>query len=137
MAKRGPKKGEGGRPRVAVNWEAVDKLAALMAPANEIADYLSVTESAVSYDTLDRRAKEDHGVTFADYVKQKANAYGKIRLRQAQIQNALDGNATMQVWLGKNMLGQTDRQDVRMSGEMAHKIQVQFIGGDDDEEADD
>jgi hypothetical protein len=30
------------------------------------------------------------------------------------------------------MLGQTDKQDVRMSGELAHKIQVEFVGEEDD-----
>jgi hypothetical protein len=34
---------------------------------------------------------------------------GKIKLRRAQWRNAIDNeNVTMQIWLGKNILGQTD-----------------------------
>ena len=110
MPKPGPKKGTGGRPEVQVNWAAIDKLCALHAPANEIADYISLTESAVSYDTLDRRAKQVHKMTFAEYVKQKTNAHGKIRLRQAQMKVAVENlNPTMLIWLGKQYLGQKDQ----------------------------
>lgn len=38
----------------------------------------------------------------------KGRAETKQALRKAQIKLALTGNATMLIWLGKNMLGQTD-----------------------------
>ena len=39
---------------------------------------------------------------------------GKTALRRLQIQSAEKGNVTMQIWLGKQMLGQTDRTDQRI-----------------------
>ena len=44
---------------------------------------------------------------FRPYVE-KAREETKQKLRQAQIKLALGGNATMLIFLGKNMLGQSD-----------------------------
>ena len=38
----------------------------------------------------------------------KGRDKGKIRLRQMQWKNAEDGNVTMQIWLGKQMLNQSE-----------------------------
>lgn len=111
-AKPGPAKGEGGRPRKEVDWEKIDGLCALYAPANEIADYLHHFDIDVSYDTLDRRAQEDHGKTFAAYVQQKQSALAKPKLRQLQWRAAEAGNVSMLIWLGKQILGQTDKQEI-------------------------
>jgi hypothetical protein len=37
---------------------------------------------------------------------------GKSSLRRAQLKCALNGNATMQIWLGKQMLGQKDKHEM-------------------------
>ena len=42
----------------------------------------------------------------------KGRANLKMRLRKAQLDSALSGNSTMLIWLGKQMLGQVDRQEV-------------------------
>jgi hypothetical protein len=39
----------------------------------------------------------------------KGRAEMKLRLRQLQWQSASKGNVTMQIFLGKNMLGQQDK----------------------------
>ena len=39
----------------------------------------------------------------------KGRAKGKIRLRQMQWKSAEKGNVTMQIFLGKNILGQKDK----------------------------
>jgi len=127
MVRKGPAKGTGGRPRKEVDWDKIDKLCRLNAPANEIADYLSVTDWAVSYDTLDRRANEQHGCTFAEYVKQKTNAYCKIRLRQMQWKAAENGNTSMLIWLGKQYLGQTDRNDMSIGGTVSPRLTYRRI----------
>ena len=44
---------------------------------------------------------------FLPYI-QRANSELYMRLRTKQIEVALDGNPTMLIWLGKNMLGQSD-----------------------------
>ena len=42
----------------------------------------------------------------------KGRADLKKRLRKAQIDSACAGNPTMLIWLGKQMLNQTDRQEI-------------------------
>jgi hypothetical protein len=41
---------------------------------------------------------------------------GKASLRRMQFKNAENGNATMQVWLGKQWLDQRDKSDNQFSG---------------------
>jgi hypothetical protein len=51
----------------------------------------------------------------------------KISLRRAQFKAALDGNATMLIWLGKQLLGQKNK--LEHSGESGGPIELQFIKG--------
>jgi len=44
-------------------------------------------------------------------IYEQAMDDGKQSLRRAQFKNALEGNATMQIWLGKQLLGQRDQID--------------------------
>jgi hypothetical protein len=69
----------------------------------EIADVLQV-----SVDTLERRVLEDFGVNFAEYYK-RFQGQGKMSLRRLQWNNAKKGNVTMQIFLGKQYLGQSDK----------------------------
>lgn len=98
MAKRGPKIKE-------VDWRLVDNLLRIQCTGEEIAGALGV-----SYDTLERRCKDDNDCKFADYSDEK-RAAGRASLRREQWKVAHSGNPTMLVWLGKQMLGQRDRQD--------------------------
>ncbi len=94
-----------GRPRKEFNWEEFDKLCGIHATQREVADWFEMSE-----DTVDRRIKEQFGMTFADYVKQR-QAPGKISLRRKQYEMAMNGNVTMLIWLGKQYLGQADKQE--------------------------
>lgn len=40
---------------------------------------------------------------------------GKASLRRWQFKNAASGNAAMQIWLGKQLLGQRDKHDVDLN----------------------
>jgi methylphosphotriester-DNA--protein-cysteine methyltransferase len=88
------------------DWETVDKLCQLMCTAEEIAGFLDV-----SVDTLYRRIKETHDLTFAEYLTQK-RVGAQIALRRAQWQSAMNGNVAMQIFLGKQYLGQSNKMDV-------------------------
>ncbi len=90
----------------AQDWETVEKLCSLMCTAEEIAGFLDV-----SVDTLYRRVKETYGQTFADYFTEKKIG-AQIALRRAQWQSAMNGNVAMQIFLGKQYLGQSNRMDV-------------------------
>jgi hypothetical protein len=44
----------------------------------------------------------------------KGRDKGKIKLRQLQWRSAERGNTSMLIWLGKQILGQTDKQEIEM-----------------------
>ena len=97
---------KGGRPKIEIDFETVDKLIAIQCTGEEIASVLNV-----SYDTLEKRIKEVFNVGFTEYFEQKSGV-GKASLRRRQFQLAESGNATMLVWLGKQWLNQKDRSEV-------------------------
>jgi hypothetical protein len=87
-----------GRPKLQIDGELVEKLAGIGCPNKEIASIVGC-----SVDTLDRH--------FADVIT-KGRENGKTRLRKKQIEVALAGTVTMLIVLGKNMLGQADKQEI-------------------------
>lgn len=109
-------KNKGGRPKYEIDYETLDDLCKIMCTGEEIASILNI-----DYDTLNKRLKEEKHGGFSDYYK-KMSAKGKKSLRRVQYEQALDGNTTMMVWLGKQYLDQKDKQEVDLN---AH-IQVNF-----------
>lgn len=93
VTRRGLIVGRGKGQRV-IPPDDVYKLATMGCPDREIAEWFDVSESTLRYN-------------FSAYLT-KARAQLKQKLRQAQLRTAFDGNPTMLVWLGKNILGQTD-----------------------------
>jgi hypothetical protein len=88
------KKSKGGRPRKQIDTELLHKLASIHCTMKEMVDIMGVSE-----DTLKRR--------FSGIID-KGKAEGKMRLRRKQIEVAMSGNAVMLIWLGKQMLNQSD-----------------------------
>lgn len=89
-----------GRPKIEINWEDVRKLSLLQCTQNEIASFLGV-----SVDTLLRRKE------FC-VLHKKGMEEGRMSLRRLQWKKAQDGNTTMLIWLGKQYLGQSDKQEM-------------------------
>lgn len=79
---------------VPIDTELLYKLAAYGATNYELADFFGVGEAQIRY-------------YFTHYLS-KARSALKIKLRRAQIKVALEGQATMLIWLGKNLLNQSD-----------------------------
>ena len=100
-----------GPPRKEIDYEKLDKLCAIQCTGEECASILGM-----DYDTLNNHLKEDKGVGFSDYFKEKS-ATGKMSLRRKQFAMA-ETNPTMAIWLGKQYLGQRDKKEVEHSGEM-------------------
>lgn len=70
----------------------------------------------VSISTLDRRRKED-----SEFDEAIARGRARIRmtLRKAQLKSAIkEGNPSMLKWMGIQMLGQTDKHDIKHEGEV-------------------
>ena len=100
---------KGGRPIIELtdkDWNTIEKLCSLHCTGEEIAGILDI-----DYDTLNTRIKEKYGYGFSDYFKKKS-AKGSASLRRRQYELAMDGNPTMLVWLGKQYLGQVDKQEL-------------------------
>lgn len=67
--------------------------------------------------TLDRRLKEMGQENF-DTLYKKNRAHGNASLRRMQWKQADGGNTAMQIWLGKQYLGQQDKQQLEHQGEI-------------------
>ena len=52
--------------------------------------------------------------SYSEYLV-KGRDSGRIRLRQYQWAAAKKGNVAMLIWLGKQILGQTDKQEIQMN----------------------
>ena len=83
-----------GRDKKVVPPKDVERLAQMGCKDSEIAEWFGVDENTLRYNFSVELLK------------------GKLQLsqslRQAQIRLAMNGNATMLIWLGKNILGQSD-----------------------------
>lgn len=102
----------GGRPRAIIDLATVRNAALIGATADEIAVILGISRASF----YARMAEEP---AIADAMED-GRATGKTTLRRAQWRaavgqpgsdrvRAIPGNVTMQIWLGKQMLGQRDK----------------------------
>lgn len=92
-----------GRPKLDLDYKLLEGLCQVHCTFEEISSILKI-----SIPTIQRRIKKELGITFEGYYK-KNSAGGKMSLRRAQFKTALAGNPAMQIWLGKQMLGQKDQ----------------------------
>ena len=63
--------------------------------------------------TLYNRCPQDNNLAFSAFAQLK-KAKGDDLLRLKQFQTAMEGNVTMQIWLGKQRLGQSDKQEANI-----------------------
>ena len=102
----------GGRPKKDIDFGKVRELSKILCTEDEIAAILGV-----SVDTLRRRG-EDY-----QRAREEGMAEGRKSLRRAQYENAMLGNPTMQIWLGKQILGQREpKTEIQHSGEIARPM---------------
>lgn len=98
-----------GRKQKTVDIDKLDRLCQYPLTNEDIAALLDV-----SVDTVSRVIKQEYGITFAEYKHQKQSSL-RLTLLAKQIEVAKGGNIAMLIWLGKNLLGQSDKQEVGMS----------------------
>ena len=88
-----------GRPKkYNIDPKEVEKLAGFGCTNTEIASFFGCSKDLISksYSTNVAKGKDS----------------GKIRLRQMQWRAAENGSVPMLIWLGKQVLGQTDKQEI-------------------------
>lgn len=93
-----------------IEFNGWDQLDALIVWASQ--EYCA-EKLGISADSLARRLKEK-GFSFAEYKKQKQEPM-RINLLKKQYDVAMSGNVSMLIWLGKQHLGQSDKQDQNLS----------------------
>jgi hypothetical protein len=95
------KKKSVGRPKkYNIPNEKVEQLASFGCTNIEIASYFGCSDT-----TLERNYGK---------ILTKGRDKGKIRLRQLQYKAAEKGNVVMLIWLGKQVLGQSDKQEIEL-----------------------
>jgi hypothetical protein len=104
-----------GRKAVQIDLEQLEKLCALQCTDVEIAAWFQV-----SLRTIEKRRRL---AKFADAM-QRGRAKGRISVRRHQMKLLEAGNATMAVWLGKQLLGQRDVITAEHVGSGGGPIQV-------------
>jgi hypothetical protein len=117
-------------PSILVNdgdWEAFDAMCFAQATLQEIALFYRVSTR-----TIERAVRRVHKTTFVAYYSQKRMA-GNVSLRRKQIELAIGGNVTMLIWLGKQYLGQADKQTVSGEFHHEHDHEVRYDSLGDDE----
>jgi len=95
-----------GRPRAEIDWELFKRLCHIQCTKEEIAHAMGISK-----ETLLRACKREKHENF-DTLFEKESVGGKISLRRYQFETAKKGNAALLIWLGKQWLGQTDKQEV-------------------------
>lgn len=108
-------------PKIPIDMEQVRKLAAIDCTNAEIAAVLKI-----SIGTLERRCRQ---------AIAEGKEEGKASIRRKQFEIAQKGNVAMLIWLGKQRLGQTDKQDTQLqhSGEQVIRVireQRSLLGND-------
>lgn len=101
-----------GRPLTEIDWEQVEEMCFIQCTGEEMAAILKI-----SFDTLERAIQREHKMGFAEYYKIHASG-GKKSLRRVQFDKAMDGNVPMLIWLGKQMLGQTEKVETKIDSEV-------------------
>lgn len=101
----------GGRPKKVIDYEMVERLASIMATQEEIASFLDMSSRTLQRDSEFCR------------VYKKGLEKGKMSLRRQQFKLA-ENNTAMAIFLGKNYLGQSDKQDIDVNGDL--KIDVSW-----------
>jgi len=109
------------RPKIPVDGAEVEKLASFGLTNREIGEMFGASEA-----TIGRR--------FASETRKgRASLHKSLRRKQTEV--ALSGNVTMLIWLGKNMLGQMDRQQVESLALDVSKLDdeqlARLVKGDD------
>ena len=81
-----------------------------------------------SHETLNAKLLKEYGGTF-EQVYPEFSSQGKASLRRMQWKNAEEGNTSMLIWLGKQHLGQKDKQEMDIN--TPQSLQFVLVGNEE------
>lgn len=110
------------RPVKEINKEQFESLCNLQCTIEEIAGFFKCNK-----DTINAWCKRTYDEGFSETYK-KYSQNGKISLRRYQYRLA-EKNASMAIWLGKQWLGQTEKQEVMFTENNKLQVMSDYIGG--------
>ena len=119
------RKNKGGRPRKEIDKKVFEGLCRIQCTEEEIADAFEC-----DVNTVNSWCKRTYKKGFSEVFRQK-RGQGKVSLRRMQWKSAEGGNVTMQIWLGKNLLGQVDKQEIEQTNNCPINITVSAATEDD------
>lgn len=98
------------RPKKVISEDQVKSLAGINCSYEEMAAVLRCSE-----DTLQRR--------YAAVIKE-GRSTGRMSLKRKQWEMAMGGNITMLIWLGKQLLGQTDKREYEVQAQTKSEVEI-------------
>lgn len=103
-----------GRKAAEMDFGIVDTALFYGATLPQLQFLLESKGNKISIKTIQRIIERELDMTFAEY---KAYRHGgaKFKLAQKQFEVAMSGNPSMLIWLGKNWLGQTDKNETNLN----------------------
>jgi len=104
-----------GRPKKEIDWVQLDSLCGLNAQLNYCAERQIVKWGEdpdhrtikAAREVIEMRIREKFDCTFSEYKDKRLEPI-RLSIFQKQIEVARSGNATMLIWVGKQLLGQRD-----------------------------
>lgn len=115
-----------GRPTLEFDLVEVEKLGMLGTTASEMAAWFNC-----GLRTIERRMAKPDGEFRRAYEK----GFGrlKISIRRQQIESAKSGNVSMLIWLGKQLLDQADKREVKEEATITEKVAPLALTPEDEE----
>lgn len=110
------------RPPKDIDPDMVVKLASIGCTTTDIGNVLGCSDQ-----TLNRRFA-------AELAEGRAKMRNRLRAKQMEV--ALAGNTTMLIWLGKQILGQSDKQEIKTEIDGHKRITFNWGGGMHEERTD-
>ena len=107
--------------KIKLNYDKLDAMLQFKVSLAFCADYLGV-----SRDTILRRIKDDHGMSFTDYHALKMERTA-TKLQQKAIEMALGGNNTMMIFCLKNLAKWSDKIENKS---IVEQVQINIDGTD-------
>lgn len=110
-----------GRPAKEFDWKLLDSILQFGARLIDCSEMLELSD-----DTIQRNIRVEHDLTFSEYRERKMSRM-RMKILQKQFDVAMQGNVALLIWLGKQHLGQVDKQETKLDGS---KIEI-YIDGQD------
>jgi hypothetical protein len=95
-----------GRPKKIIDYQLVEDLSQIQCTQEEISQILDISSRTLQKDEEFLR------------IYKKGIESGRMSLRRMQYKSAMNGNVTMQIWLGKQYLNQMEKMVVDNNAEL-------------------